>query len=183
MGAVASFEQRVQSDMAAARISPLPMQPSAVDAQTTFAPRMQSVQSEWFAFYNRHEGVCLDGSGDKLAVRSCNLSQALTIDSPFSFHWKPSSDNNLSYLAVILNGAEMCARHSWRGTHFYPCDSQSTPYSLGKIDKNGQLQIHDASRSDSCIRSEFKSKAIMGPCGKVFKNANWEKIHIAYLAA
>jgi hypothetical protein len=140
---------------------------------------------EVFAIYNRHKKTCLavkpHHDEPKLITARCQLHQAFGVNSPLSFHWKPA-ENNLAFLAIIYNGKEMCARHRWKGTYFYPCNDQSTKYSLSAPNDKGLFQIRDAGKFYSrCMDAEFHSALRMKACGRWFRDQQWEKFHVAYM--
>jgi len=155
-----------------------PVPPGAVLSQNSF------YAGEVFAMYNKHKTTCLSVKPNKkkprLITAPCQLDQAFALNSPMSFHWKPSNENNLAYLAIIYNGQEMCARHKWNGTYFFPCNDSCTKYSLGATNKNGQFQIRDATKGSKCMDAEFKSALRMKHCGK-FRDQQWDKFHVAFM--
>jgi hypothetical protein len=141
--------------------------------------------NEVFALYNAYKGECLAVQNRgrhqtlRLVTEDCNLSQTLQPSSRLAFFWVPSSDNNLAYLGIMVNGNQLCARHETIYTRFYPCDAHSTEYSLGASDDDGMIQVHDANKSSSCLVAEVAYNADMMLCGP-YPDQAWEKIHIAY---
>jgi hypothetical protein len=141
---------------------------------------------EVFAIFNRHKSSCLavkpHSKHPKLVTQRCQLNQAFALNSPLSFHWLPA-ENNLARLAIIYNGQQLCARHRWKGTYFYPCSDHSTKYSLSATSDKGQFQIRDASRSffGQCMDAEFHHALRMKACGRWLRDQRWEKFHVAFM--
>jgi hypothetical protein len=173
-------EEAIPFGLAGMNLNAAVVNPALLSTSTFYA-------HEVFALFNRHKKTCLawkpDDKKPALITIKCDERMDFSVHPEMQFHWIPATvgENNLAYLATMINGLEQCASRKHGTTHFYPCNKDSMTYTVSTTNKKGQVMIRDAKRSSKCMDTYRHKGLHMSLCNRRSRDQRFEKVHLGFI--